>query len=117
MGQAKLLETGERECAHCRQIKPMADFIHVNPSGERRLRSWCSECRSGLSATAQERRTAAIRARAEEKKQAETMPPLPKTPSLYMVEPRGHNPGVTLDMTKFGGIPGTSVWAHPWPAP
>ena len=116
LGQAKLLETGERECAHCREIKPMAKFIHVDSSGHRRLRSWCSECREGLSKTAQERRTASIRARAEQRREAETPPPVPKDPSLWMVEPKGLFPGVTLDMTKLGGLPGTSVWAHPWPA-
>lgn len=36
--------------------------------------------------------------------------------SLVMVDARGRNPAITLDMIDLGGLPGTAVGAHPWPA-
>lgn len=116
LGQVITRDAGERACAHCHQTKPAGDFIHVNPSGERRLRSWCRECREMLSQTAQDRRTATIRARAEKRRETETPRPMGKEPSLVVVDAKGRNKELTWDQIDLGGLPGTSVWAHPWPA-
>lgn len=114
----KKLPAKPRKCKRCGETKPAEDFIHKSKDGRLEARVSCKACRDATLAATEARR--AEEAAKEQAKPVETLPvdkvAIP-APSLWMVEPRGLFPGVTLDMTKFNGIPGTSVNAYPFPAP
>ncbi|MHC1788258.1 hypothetical protein [Solidesulfovibrio sp.] len=111
---------GTRTCANCHAIKPAADFVHAHPGGGLRLRSWCSKCRGMLSDTAQARRTATIRARAEQRREARAVSHVSDDRSPAIVDAKGRRPEVLSNDLRLGHpadpVPGNSIQGAPFGA-